>query len=202
MLERISLANVVWKVNGKMIWMINKRSLEKWNTIIALLWWWALLYNKWIIEEIWWVEFEWDDCRFKIDSAKVNNIIQFLLDTSQVYETDIIREMKEELTQEYFGAQTKPILHYDEFSKLQYTYYWFVVNKAETRNCPGIITNQIMRLFEIKWPPEVLNKILWSPIIIPETEFNFDTMATHSGIELINIIPKIYNYNLHTLHEI
>lgn len=195
MLERISVANVVGMINGKIIGMLNKKSFSKWHKVVGVLGWGALLYDQDTIRELGWTEFEGEDMRFQIDPENLTWIIE-LLNSSQpnLFEQTIDRELREELTEECFAEQTSPILSVEEFNQLEFRYYGMVTNRTITSNFPGMYSNQYMRLFAINWPDFVLSKIFSSPIIFLEPDINFSKKISND-IPIIDIFPKIQEFN-------
>lgn len=170
---RISVANLISNYKWGVLWIINKKWLKYWQKKISSIWWAALLYDKQSLDRFSAFDFEWDDCRFKIPSKEAKNVIEFFNNPeSSHFETDPIREIKEELEEEILDwFMDKPILWISETSKLVTTFVNVVIEtwfwSTTKREIPTIY---IWRYFHLGGDKDVIKKIVRHKVIYSLTE--------------------------------
>lgn len=177
---RISVANLVFDINWKIVGIVNKKRLNLWMKKISFIWWSAILFNKALIEELGGFDFDENNTKFKIEIDKLDQIIHmFSQENSFLYERAIYRELKEELSKEMIWNMAEPILSEEEcyefapeFIGTVYSeWYWSSVKRE-------ILTKYIWHMFSLKWPAHIVEKMEKHEIVYFLDEQDFERKET------------------------
>lgn len=195
---RISVANLISDINGKIVWIVNKKWLKFWKKNISLVWWWAELFDKKFIENQWGFDFEWSDVRFKIPRNKLEEMLNlFSKYNPSIFEMDVKREVKEELWEEIIWDMIEPILSENECNLLNVQYRWVIYKEwfwnSEKR---AVVTKYIMHLYSLEWPTQVLEKIFSNSVIHIIEQEDVLCWITKDGYKLWDNIIEAYNFNM------
>ncbi len=169
---RVSVSNLVSRIEWEIVWIINKNDLEKnWIKRITSIWWWAQIYSTDFLKRIWAKGSErnenWDiDARFYVDREKINKIISiFTSEDNDNFELSIERELREELTEETIWEQEQTILNEEDLWYFAEQYIWFYIWKWMSRRIEWEETLYIWNYFDVSVSEETYIKLVKSPYI-------------------------------------
>ncbi|MCK9272397.1 hypothetical protein M0P65_02515 [Candidatus Gracilibacteria bacterium] len=183
---RISVANLVSDINGRIVGIVNKKRLKLGMRNIGLIGGGATLFDKKFVEELGGFDFEKNDVRFKIPAKSLDQMIHiFSQENSFLYERAIYRELIEELSRELIGNMTEPILSENECYEFTPKFIGTVYEQGYGSSVKReIITKYIWHIFSLNGPAHIVQKLEKHEIVYFLSEQDFEREETYDGFVL------------------
>ncbi len=191
------------------ILIMNYRDYLAWSLRATGIWGWAVFNEHWYqeIRKMGWADFKrtgdgWFETRFTIPIENRERVKQKFIDrANNMADASVLKEAREELSEETFWASHKTIITPEEFNLLdcpRESYYgMFIDDKGKRSTSSPFTVLRIVYLYDLSWPVNIIKKLLQSDYVFTTIDAT-NLLANNHAHYNVEVMDLFEDMHIHT----